>query len=148
MFIEILWQVASQVQGTEAPVACCPPGASVLVTSQLVNKQYIDLSKGRRSDSWKETVVHVTRDHGGTMGGQFSPLEGEVGHVSRDREGGGEQTQAGPDGPLKATGHGVDCSRLGLIVVGGHYWRVRKRGKRTCLRMFVTVPVRAVCRLY
>lgn len=60
MFIEFLWQVALRVRGREAPVACCLPGVSVLVTSQPVNKQHVSMSKGGRSDSYRETVVHVT----------------------------------------------------------------------------------------
>lgn len=60
MFIEFLWQVALRVRGREAPVACCLPGVSVLVTSQPVNKQHVNTSKGGRSDSYRETVVHGT----------------------------------------------------------------------------------------
>lgn len=81
MFIEFPWQVAVQVQGREAPVACSLPGVSVLVTSQLVNKQPVNISKGGGSDICKETMVHVTGNNGGAMGGQFSSLKGDVGHV-------------------------------------------------------------------
>lgn len=119
MFAEFLWQVALQVQGTEAPVACHLPGVSVLVT----NQRYVTTSKGGRRDSCRETVVPVMGTREVQWEGNPHPLKGmpvmfqETGQAVESSDEWPRTSRGQSRCPLKATGRGLDSHKLGLMVV-------------------------------